>query len=104
MAAKKQYEVIVALAIAKTPEGGDLYLYHGSPVPDGIDEKEVARLLEGEFIAEVSKPVEEPSTDDKAAADKAAADKKAAEAAAAKKAADDKAAADKAAADAAAKK
>lgn len=63
MGGKKAYEVVVPLVIAKS-DSGDLYLYAGAPVPEGLSEDEVARLLEGAFIAEVGEPAEDPAADE----------------------------------------
>jgi hypothetical protein len=44
--------VTAPLVVAKDVVGADVYLYGGSQVPGNVSESEVARLLEGGFIAE----------------------------------------------------
>lgn len=44
------YRVTAPLVIAKQPNGSDLYLYQGAPVPEGLSDDEVKRLEEGGFI------------------------------------------------------
>lgn len=44
------YHVSAPLVVAKQPNGSDLYLYQGAPVPDGLADDEVKRLEEGGFI------------------------------------------------------
>jgi len=48
------------LVIAKAEDGSDVYLYRGAPVPSHIDSKEIARLVEGGFIEEVTAEKAEP--------------------------------------------
>ena len=44
------YHVTAPLVVAKQPNGSDLYLYQGAPVPDGLADGEIKRLEEGDFI------------------------------------------------------
>jgi len=48
-------EAIVPLVITKDGEGKDVYLYSGSPVPGGVSEDEVKRLVEGGFVEDTAK-------------------------------------------------
>lgn len=44
------YHVSAPLVVAKQPNGSDLYLYQGAPVPEDLSSDEVKRLEEGGFI------------------------------------------------------
>lgn len=44
------YRVSTPLVIASDEGGRQVYLYSGQPVPSNVPDKEIKRLLEGEFI------------------------------------------------------
>lgn len=50
--ADKTYVVTAPLVIAKLENGSDSYVYQNAPLPGGLADGEIDRLLDGEFIAE----------------------------------------------------
>ena len=59
MAGQKAHIAISALVIAKDSEGHDVYVYQGQPIPASISGDEIARLLDGGYIASIGED-EEP--------------------------------------------
>ena len=66
--AAKSYVVTGPLATPYTGDGSRIYLYQGSPVPDGLREGEVERFVDLGLFSEVE-------TEDKPVAKKTAASK-----------------------------
>lgn len=57
--------VTAPLVVASDADGRHVYVYQGSPVPAGVTEAEIARLVEGSFVvdatpAEAAKAEPEP--------------------------------------------
>lgn len=64
--------VTAPLVIAKRADGSDVYLYEGTPLPDGLKEGEAKRLKDAGLVGS---PESEDSGDDKKPARKSAASK-----------------------------
>lgn len=56
------YQVKSALVITKNEDGSDLYLYAGALVPARIKGPELARLIEGGFVADLTPAEPEDET------------------------------------------
>lgn len=62
--------VSAPLVIAKLDGGGDVYLYEGAQLPDGLKDGEEARLIEAGLVAKGDAPGTEKAPAKKAAAKK----------------------------------
>lgn len=58
----KSYQGAAALTMVRTATGGYVNVYKGDPVPDGVDSKDLNRLVEEKFLVEVkAEPAPEPT-------------------------------------------